>query len=190
MSLKPTRGPLLLGFGGLLFVIALVAYWFISPYYTVQTLREALISSDERTLSEVVDFNELRQNLKDQIKSQMDRVAIEEGESPLALAGSALAGLITDRLIDAYITPSGLVSLTSEKKGRSKVGSRLTDQLNSMGASDLGDKDYVIDRSFSFFSVRLQNQVGDEIELIFERDGLQWKLINIILPDMFPINPP
>ena len=185
MSKNLANGTLVLGFGSLV-ILVLVAYWFVSPYSTVLNLREALVAADERALGEVVDFTTLRQNLKDQVKSQMDRMAIEEGESPLALAGSALAGLFTDRLIDAYITPSGLVQLATKGEKPGNANSRFTDQLNLAGAGILNQGDYVIDRSFNFFSVRIQNQVGEEIELIFERNGLQWMLVNIILPKMFP----
>ena len=167
-----------------LVIIAIVAYWFTSPYFAVRSLRAAIVNADEQTLGEIVDFPVLRQNLKDQFTSQMDRWAVEHEESMPALAASALGGIFVDRLIDAYVTPSGVVRLASKVEIPDDADVPFTALFDSVGSVFLDQGDYAIDRGLRSFSLRIQTmgESEDEIEVIFEGNGLKWILVNVILP--------
>lgn len=164
-------------------IIAIAAYWFTSPYFTVRSLRAAIVDADEQALGEKIDFPVLRENLKDQLKSEMDRWFVEEGK-PEAIAAMALSQPIVDRMIDVYVTPAGLVQLATNVDVPDNANIPLAALLGSVGTSFLDQEDYVIDRGLRSFSLRIQtkNEKGDEIELVFEGNGLRFVLVNVILP--------
>ncbi|MCY3713850.1 MAG: DUF2939 domain-containing protein [Gemmatimonadetes bacterium] len=166
-----------------LVIIAIGAYWFTSPYFAVRNLKAAIVDADEQALGEMIDFPVLRENLKDQLKSGMDRWAVEYGR-PEAVAGMALTGPIVDRLIDVYVTPAGLVRMASKVDVPDNADLPFTALSGSIGARILDQEDYVIDRGLRSFSLVIQtkNVKGDEIEIVFEGNGLRWVLVNVILP--------
>ena len=164
-------------------IIAIAAYWFTSPYFTVRSLRAAIVDADEQALGEKIDFPVLRQNLKDQLKSGMDRWFLEEG-NPEAVAAMALGQPMIDRLIDVYVTPAGLAQFATKVDVPDDANIPLAALLGSVGTSILDQEDYVIDRGLRSFSLRIQtqNEKDDEIELVFEGNGLRFVLVNVILP--------
>lgn len=164
-------------------IIAIGAYWFTSPYFTVRSLRAAIVDADEQALGEKIDFPELRQNLKEQLKSGMDSWFIEEG-NPEAVAAMALTQPIVDRMIDVYVTPAGLTQLATKVDVPDDANIPFAALSGSIGASILDQEDFVIDRGLRSFSLIIQtkNEKGDEIELVFEGNGLRFVLVNVILP--------
>ena len=164
-------------------IIAIGAYWFTSPYFAVRSLKAAVVDADEQALGEMIDFPVLRENLKDQLKSATDRWAFEQGE-PEAIAGMALTWPIVDRLIDVYVTPAGLAQLGTKVDVPDDANLPFAALSGSVGASILNQEDFVIDRGLRSFSLHIQtkNEKGDEIEVVFEGNGLNWTLVNVILP--------
>ena len=166
-----------------LIIITIGVYWFTSPYFAVRNLKAAIVDADEPALGEMIDFPILRENLKDQLKSEMDRWALES-DRPEAVAGMALTGPIVDRLIDVYVTPAGLVQLATKVDVPEDAHLPFAALSGSLGARILDQEDYVIDRGLRSFSLVIQtkNEKGDEIEVVFEGNGLRWVLVNVILP--------
>lgn len=166
-----------------LVIVAIGAYWFTSPYFAVRNLKAAIVDADEQALGEMIDFPVLRENLKDQLKSGMDRWAFEEGK-PEAVAGMALTWPIVDRLIDVYVTPAGLAQFATKVDVPDDADVPFAALSGSIGASILDQEDFVIDRGLRSFSLHIQtkNEKGDEIEVVFEGNGLRWVLVNVILP--------
>ena len=165
-------------------IVALLGYWFASPYFTVRSLKTAIVSADEQALDGIVDFPVLRQNLKDQFKSQMDKWTVEQEESMPAFAASALGGIFVDRLIDAYVTPSGVVRLASKVEIPDDADVPFTALFDSVGSVFLDQGEFAIDRGLTSFSllIKTRNESDDEIEVVFEGNGLKWTLVNVILP--------
>jgi hypothetical protein len=164
-------------------IIAIGAYWFTSPYFAVQNLKAAIVDADEEALGEMVDFPVLRQNLKDQLKSEMDRWLVEQ-DKPEAVAGMAFTWPIVDRMIDVYVTPAGLTQLATKVDVPDDANIPFAALSGSIGASILDQEDFVIDRGLRSFSLIIQtkNEKGDEIELVFEGNGLRFILVNVIFP--------
>ena len=166
-----------------LVIVAIGAYWFTSPYFTVRSLRAAIVDADEQALGEMVDFPVLRENLKDQLKSGIDRWAFDQGK-PEAVAGMALTWPIVDRMIDVYVTPAGFAQFASKVDVPDDADIPFAALSGSVGASILDQEDFVIDRGLRSFSLLIQtkNEQGDEIEVVFEGNGLKWTLVNVIIP--------
>ena len=166
-----------------LVIIAIGAYWFTSPYFAVRNLKAAIVDADEQALDEMVDFPVLRENLKDQLKSATDRWAFEQ-DIPEAVAGMALTWPIVDRLIDVYVTPAGIVQFATTVDVPDDADLPFAALSGSIGARILEQEDFVIDRGLRSFSLLIQtkNEKDDEIEVVFEGNGLRWVLVNVILP--------
>ena len=87
-------------------VALLLVYYVWSPYHASSTLRDALTGGDPTALDAAVDFNAVRDSLKQQIK---DQVAQGPGDSATAEAVAML-----DRSIDLYVTPAGISGLITK----------------------------------------------------------------------------
>ena len=166
-----------------LVIIAIGAYWFASPIFAARNLKAAIVDADEQALGEMIDFPILRENLKEQLKSGMDRWAFEH-EKPEAIAGMALTWPIVDRLIDVYVTPAGVAQFATKVDVPDDADVPFAALSGSVGASILDQEDFVIDRGLRSFSLIIQtkNENGDDIEVVFEGNGLRWVLVNVILP--------
>lgn len=166
-----------------LVIVAIGAYWFASPIFAVRNLKAAIVDSDEPALGEMIDFPVLRENLKDQLKLATDRWAFEQGSTE-AIAGMALTWPIVERLIDFYVTPAGIVQMSTKVDVPDDADLPFAALSGSIGARILNQEDFVIDRGLRSFSLVIQtkNEKGDEIEVVFEGNGLQWVLVNVILP--------
>jgi hypothetical protein len=92
-------------------VLAL-GYGVAAPWLTVYQIREAADNRDGRALAEHVEFDSVRQSLKDQLNARMLRELGDDiRQNPLAVLGAALANTVVDGLVDTYVTPAGIEQL-------------------------------------------------------------------------------
>ena len=187
-----------IGIGSLL-VVFLVILWVVAgPYITVYQMKKAVLNHDGAALSGHVDFPSLRESLKNQMNTMMgvNRDVASVKDIPLAAIGSLFGGVITDKLVDLYVTPGNIASLMrgdkpdqdSEKAPGFGFGSRDDDARNNRTASDESYKRPFSDASMAYagfdrFTVTVHD--GDEnkgITFVLRRQGLFWKLTEILLP--------
>ena len=87
-----------------------------APYITVHQIRDAAKRQDGEALSEHIDFPSIRQSFKDQANAAFAKEVLQDkklrGHS-YAPIGMAIAGVMVERLIDAYVTPAGITILMS-----------------------------------------------------------------------------
>ncbi len=165
--------------------LLLTAWVGAGPYLAVADIRQGIENKDSERLAERVDFPTLRQNLKDQIKVRIVRSAAEElDENPFGALAAGLASTLVDGLVDSFITPAGLASLMEGE--RPSIGSppraKSRPQPEQEPQRDLfQDARYRYD-SLSRFSVWVPGDDGQETRFVLQRDGLSWKLVNVILP--------
>lgn len=111
----------LIGVGGaLLAAAAVVGAAAASPYVAVNRLKEALLAGDEEEIRDRVDFPKLREALKEDAAEFVLENAKADAENgdPMAAVGAAFAGSITERVVDAYVTPKWLAEVArSGKRG-------------------------------------------------------------------------
>lgn len=141
-------------------------YW-ASPWWAVQSMKDAAEARDVDALSRHIDYSALRENMKRRLRERMDNGARDGG-----MLGGLVASGIAERLVDIALTPEGMrvifaaAPLAAEsERGRVKLK-----------ASDMEIKRDGIDR---FRMVRRDGKPG---ALIFRLRGASWMLTDIELP--------
>lgn len=167
-----------------LFLFLLFAgYLWLSPYFTMVNIRDAVSDKDTEKLRAHVEFSTLRQNLKAQLNgSIMKGAATELRDKPFSAIGKMFGSKIVDLMMDAIVTPEAAIAFI-HNSGKFK-------EFKDESAGFLGDA-IVIWRegrsryhSLSTFSY-LPPLDDAEIRLVFDRSGLGWKLTNVLLPPDF-----
>lgn len=98
-------------------IFAAILY-LVSPYYALLELAQAIRAADAQAINRLVDWDELRPNLKRQLQAQLQSTPKSdfERENPgLAAAGNAFALTIVNSLIDSVLTPEGIVRLVQSR---------------------------------------------------------------------------
>ena len=101
---------------GVVAVLALTVA-FGSPYIALYNLSGAVAERDAETVSEYIDFPSLRESLKGQIMagmaSSMDTPEMKS--NPFASMGKTLGMALAGPMVDAMVSPAGIIALMSEK---------------------------------------------------------------------------
>jgi hypothetical protein len=161
----------------------LAAYVAAAPYITVHQMKSAAQRRDGEALAEHIEFPSVRQSLKDQLNASfLKQMANDKkmADNPFAALGAAFAGVMIDRIVDAYVTPAGLAQLMAGEKP----------QIESTPHGEAPDdtrRDLLVNASMSYesldkFVVRIANADGQEGRLVLRRRGFGWKLTDIIAP--------
>ena len=145
-------------------LLALCAAWyFLSPGYAMVQLRDAAVAGDAAELEERIDFPRVREALKADMRASMGS----------GVLGGELAQKMVGGLIDAVITPTAMAKVVTE--GR-------------LGAPDPQDGsrkeiEWEIDREgFGRFRATPVIEGRNPPSMIFERDGLGWRVVEIDIP--------
>ncbi|MBL1376584.1 DUF2939 domain-containing protein [Zobellella iuensis] len=178
----------------LVFVLAAVlalGYGVAAPWITVYQIREAADNRDGRALAEHVEFDSVRQSLKDQLNARMLRELGDDiRQNPLAALGAAFANVVVDGLVDTYVTPAGIEQLM---RGETPApGIPRSEPPPAGNGNDTGKpgperrkpfSDAAMGyRSLNHFVVTMTDDSGKQAEFILSRRGLGWKLTAIVLP--------
>jgi hypothetical protein len=98
--------------------ICLAVLYLVSPYYALLELAQAIQAADAQAINRLVDWDQLRPNLKRQLQAQLQnspKTAKErdfERENPgMAAFGNAFALTLANSLIDSVLTPEGIARL-------------------------------------------------------------------------------
>ncbi len=170
-------------------VIVLLAFagWIAAgPYMAIHGIRKAIEAGDIPRLERHVDYPMLRANVKAQIE---DRIAREIGQRfGNQVAGgraSGVAGMLSDSAVDAMVSPAGIAVLL---QGRALV-ERARGNVDPEGGPTAGPAPYdplkgakTRFHSPSRFIATVQSADGKPVDFVFERQGLRWRLTDIILP--------
>src|SRR4051812_21734191 len=97
-------------------VLGVVGLLAAGPYMALGNIREGIAARDQNLLAANVDFPVLRENLKVQLKASFAKaMAPDEGGSDfqknLSTLGAAFTDKLTDRMVDALITPAGIAKM-------------------------------------------------------------------------------
>ena len=158
-------------------LILITAFAVSAPYITVHQMKVAVRDGNGEELSEHIDFVVLRQSFKDQLNSNMQKklMSDEMKDNPFAGLGMAFAGVFIDRMVDAYVTPSAISKMMS--------GSKPVDRNEDAGEveNEPFSNTSMSYESVSKFVVTVSGEGGNS-RFIFWRNGLSWKLSEIIIP--------
>ncbi len=166
---------------GLLLITGL-GYIAASPYITVDQIKTGIDEQDSESLAQNIDFPVLRKNLKEQLNAQvMKKTTSELKNNPFGALALGFASTLVDGMVDSFITPSGLASLTEGKKPSRTESSDSKASSGAQRQEPFKDARYSYDSANSF-SVWVQDLEGKEIRFVLLRYGINWKLTNIIFP--------
>jgi hypothetical protein len=141
------------------------AWYFLSPGYAMSQLRDAAVAGDAAELEERIDFPAVREALKADMRASMEGDAVLGGELAMKMVGG---------LIDAVITPQAMATVV--KEGR--LGAR------DPAAGERQQTEWEIDREgFGRFRATPVVDEGTPPSMIFELDGLGWRVVEIDIPE-------
>lgn len=157
-----------------------VGYVAAGPYRTVSAIKSGMAEQDSEKLAKHIEFPALRRNLKEQLNAAvLKNTAAAFDDYLLATLTAGLAAKMVDGMVDYLVTPSNLVAFMEGRKpsrdgGDSGKGSRERQSL-------FQDARFSYD-SMDKCSVWVPTDDGEEIRFVLQRDGVSWKLVNLILP--------
>ena len=104
------------------------SYAFVSPWLALRDFTQAFENQDRRKIEKLIDFPELREDIKVTAKAAMMKSAAVELEGdPFAAMGIMMANAIVDPIIDQVVSPAGLQLLFSAREmSESQMGSPKT----------------------------------------------------------------
>ncbi|MCR6651224.1 MAG: DUF2939 domain-containing protein [Cellvibrionaceae bacterium] len=174
---------------GLVVLLVLAAGFFaVSPYISVMAIQRGIADSDSATLVRYIDFPVLRQNVKDQLNAANRQENESSQTNFLSALMSGFKAKLVDSFVESLVTPEGLANLMSGKRSLSQAGETSTPTKPEEKQEGKEKKEKVFDDarftydSLDQFSVWLPTNKGEEMQLVLQRRGLVWKLVNIILP--------
>lgn len=178
---EPSAGPerrrsLWSGVGAVLAGL-LVIYIAAAPYITVYRMKSVAEKHDGEALSEFIDFPSVRQSLKDQFNMRLAKETVSDDDlrdNPFAALGSALAGTLVEKMVDAYVTPAGIRQLMAGEDLR--TDGRVSGNTRSEPFSGISMAYQSVDK----FVVTVKDDDGEDTKFVLRRRGIGWKLTEII----------
>ena len=177
-------------------------YAFASPWLALRDLTQAFENQDTRRLEKLVDFPELREDIKVTAKAAMMKsAAIELEGNPFAAMGIMMANAIVDPIIDQVISPAGLQLFFSAGEmsgGTDGLPENIDAIARDMIASGHGgEKSRGVDAAQSIevkteylgineFEVQVSNAeiLNESVSFYMRREGLAgWKVNGIRVPE-------
>jgi hypothetical protein len=158
------------------------------PYMTLNEMKAAAADAHPQKLSECVDFAALRADLRQQLTAlTAERAKQKLDGSVLGNLAVAVGGALVDKVVDAVVTPDGLVHLF---QGKSVLlgGAGQAVRVRPEDVEAVFHNAQYGYTSLSTFVVRFPSESGrpGNVALVFRRDGLTWRLSGMQLPpDVF-----
>lgn len=169
-----------------LLIISFTSYFLAGPYLTIHGIKSSIKENDHDRLSTYVEFDLLRKNLKDQFNAVMLKETNKDTKNnPLAMMIAGFASQIVDGLVDVYLTPSAIALLLDGERpaNDTRPSSTATDPTDNRHTEPLKEyrtKFVSADR----FYVYTKGAHEEEITVVLQRFGWEWKITNIILPEL------
>ena len=178
------------------------SYAFVSPWLALRDFAQAFENQDTRKIEKLIDFPELREDIKVTAKAAMMKSAAVELEGdPFAAMGIMMANAIVDPIIDQVVSPAGLQLLFAAREmsgstdglpeNINAIAKELTsfsDQEESNQGTDLAQgievKTHYI--SINEFEVQVTNSeiLYESVSFYMRREGLGgWKISGLRVPD-------
>jgi hypothetical protein len=164
---------------GVLLLFFSACLW-VTPYRTIVAISNALIDRDSQELSRHVDFPALKQGLKDQGNAFLLKEDPPDSQrNVFSSLGKMIGSKVIPKIIDFAITPEGMIAMMDEAAGLHDRREKLNSWWRRTSAPFIQAR-YGYD-SLSTFSYWLPTEDG-EIQFILCRSGLQWRLVNAVIP--------
>jgi hypothetical protein len=174
------KGGVVIGAGLLLAAGLGAGWWFGAPLYTLNAMQTALEQRDASRLSQFVDYDALREDLRGDIQKTFSE-RFGGTESGILGGASLLAMAMVDPVVDQMISPEGMSAMMGlAETGAAGVGGVSITATDAKASSKAGSSgSFSIERQ-GFDTLRVQPEGLDgTFALVFSRRGLGWKLTGV-----------
>jgi len=92
-------------------LMAVICGWFYAtPYIALYQFRKVVEARDTVAISKHINFPALRESLKSGLASESGKQSAGDS-NPLKALKSALAGAVTDQMLESLVTPEGIAAM-------------------------------------------------------------------------------
>ena len=173
-----------------------IGYWYWSPYYAADQIKNAIESGDTARMSKFIDFPKVRLNIQRQINNQIDLKLREFQSQPVTTKNQIdlYSFQLVDRLVRDLVTEEGIAALISGKNKLTRNSSLNPNdgfknvhlQAKVADTGMLGvDVEKKYGDSVNRFYVTLsgKNRPDDKVLITLSREGFFfWRVTNVLLP--------
>ncbi|WHP04734.1 MULTISPECIES: DUF2939 domain-containing protein [Acinetobacter] len=173
-------------------ILLVFVYVYASPYLVIYQIRQALKHEDSTALASYVDFPSVRQGIKDQLNTELVKKFPEHAqasEGGFAAFGALLASSMVDKMVDVMVSPQGVAMLLQGKKLKESLPFQAQPEQSEQQQTQAGEQAkeklsyHGKYQSFNRFTVEIRHpQKQPPINVILQRQGLSWKVTQIVLP--------
>lgn len=173
-----------------------IGYWYWSPYYAADQIKNAIESGDTARMSKFIDFPKVRLNIQRQINNQIDLKLREFQSQPVTTKNQIdlYSFQLVDRLVRDLVTEEGIAALISGKNKLTRNSSlnpndgfknvHLQAKVADKGMLGVGvEKKYGDSVNRFYVTLSGKNRPDDKVLITLSREGFFfWRVTNVLLP--------
>lgn len=173
-----------------------IGYWYWSPYYAADQIKNAIESGDTARMSKFIDFPKVRLNIQRQINNQIDLKLREFQSQPVTTKNQIdlYSFQLVDRLVRDLVTEEGIAALISGKNKLTRNSSlnpndgfknvHLQTKVADKGMLGVDvEKKYGDSVNRFYVTLSGKNRPDDKVLITLSREGFFfWRVTNVLLP--------
>ena len=173
-----------------------IGYWYWSPYYAADQIKNAIESGDTARMSKFIDFPKVRLNIQRQINNQIDLTLREFQSQPVTTKNQIdlYSFQLVDRLVRDLVTEEGIAALISGKNKLTRNSSlnpndgfknvHLQAKVADKGMLGVDvEKKYGDSVNRFYVTLSGKNRPDDKVLITLSREGFFfWRVTNVLLP--------
>lgn len=173
-----------------------IGYWYWSPYYAADQIKNAVESGDTARMSKFIDFPKVRLNIQRQINNQIDLKLREFQSQPVTTKNQIdlYSFQLVDRLVRDLVTEEGIAALISGKNKLTRNSSlnpndgfknvHLQAKVADKGMLGVDvEKKYGDSVNRFYVTLSGKNRPDDKVLITLSREGFFfWRVTNVLLP--------
>lgn len=173
-----------------------IGYWYWSPYYAADQIKNAIESGDTARMSKFIDFPKVRLNIQRQINNQIDLKLREFQSQPVTTKNQIdlYSFQLVDRLVRDLVTEEGIAALISGKNKLTRNSSlnpndgfknvHLQAKVANKGMLGVNvEKKYGDSVNRFYVALSGKNRPDDKVLITLSREGFFfWRVTNVLLP--------
>lgn len=173
-----------------------IGYWYWSPYYAADQIKNAIESGDTARMSKFIDFPKVRLNIQRQINNQIDLKLREFQSQPVTTKNQIdlYSFQLVDRFVRDLVTEEGIAALISGKNKLTRDSSlnpndgfknvHLQAKVADKGMLGVDvEKKYGDSVNRFYVTLSGKNRPDDKVLITLSREGFFfWRVTNVLLP--------
>ena len=173
-----------------------IGYWYWSPYYAADQIKNAIESGDTARMRKFIDFPKVRLNIQRQINNQIDLKLREFQSQPVTTKNQIdlYSFQLVDRLVRDLVTEEGIAALISGKNKLTRNSSlnpndgfknvHLQAKVADKGMLGVDvEKKYGDSVNRFYVTLSGKNRPDDKVLITLSREGFFfWRVTNVLLP--------